>query len=158
MSYLVLKKKKKKKFGIHKQHDPYLIDGNGIARPPLDLDLRANYGVITLWLPRCFRGPITIHTTHENIVFSPALEESTVLFSDVQGSREYFLGDRPRRGKWSMNNTYDWRETAATAEEPVDTLRISGRHSGVRIKWIGEEEPTWLRSIWNGVGRLFTFS
>ncbi|KAI9453382.1 hypothetical protein BJY52DRAFT_1189606 [Lactarius psammicola] len=86
-----------------KIHDVF-SDDESEHRPSFDINLRANYGDVSLSLPRCFRGPITILSSHERIAFSPAFEERTALLSDVQGVRVYFVGDRPHFGRWRGNN------------------------------------------------------
>lgn len=103
------------------------------------MELYANNGDVSLSLPRCFRGPITIRTTHEEIALSPALEECTALLLDAQGTRAYFVGDRPRRGEWGRGNEDNDGEKV---EEPLDKVYIGGKHTGVRISWVGEEEPS----------------
>ncbi|KAH9981983.1 hypothetical protein BJV74DRAFT_887223 [Russula compacta] len=119
-------------------HDPSSPDGNSHARPSLDVELYANNGDISLSLPRCFRGPITIRTTHEGIVLSAALEECTALLLDAQGTRAYFVGDRPRRGEWGRGNEDDDGDNVG---EPLDNVYIGGKHTSVRISWVGEEVP-----------------
>ena len=120
--------------------------------PFLDIELRANYGDVYVSLPRCFRGPITIRTGDDRIALSPALEEHTALISDVPGVRVYFVGDRPRAGKWgndgdNSNNS----DGDGTMEDSLDELSVSGRYSSVRINWNGEEEVlVMMSSGWQG--------
>lgn len=75
-------------------------DKNGLARPTLDIGLRAFYGdarAVSLSLPRSFCGPITIRTGDDGIAFSPAFAERVVLPSKIPlaGVQTYFVGDRP---------------------------------------------------------------
>ncbi|KAH9962563.1 hypothetical protein BC827DRAFT_199261 [Russula dissimulans] len=150
-----------------KLHDLSCLDGSTRGRPSLDVELRANYGDISVSLPLCFRGPITIQTTHERIAFSRALEECTALVSDVRGSRVYFVGERPQTGKWRRGNVdsddedSDDESKGPSPEEPIDELSIGGKHTGVRINWEGEEELPEMRaggwqSFFNGTGRFFS--
>jgi hypothetical protein len=134
-------------------------------RPSLHLDLRSTYGDISLSLPRCFRGPMKIHTSHDRIAFSPAFEERMALLSDVKGVRVYFVGDRPRSGKWrGGNNAEEGGEDAGAGgspEEPLDELSVGGWHSSVRIRWDGEPELRYMhRDGWMdfcmGTARFFT--
>jgi hypothetical protein len=120
--------------------------------------LSANYGDVSLSLPRCFRGPITIRTGDDRIAFSPALGERTALISDVPGVRVYFVGARPRGGKWGSG---DGDDNGETAEDLVDELSIDGRYISVRINWDGEEDvPILMPNPWQvfcgGAERFFT--
>ena len=137
-------------------------------RPSLDIKVQANYGDVSLSLPRCFRGPITIHSLHERIafsqeriVFSPALEECTAPLSDAQGVRVYFVGDRPRSGRWCGGNNAGGAGAGESQEEPLDELSVGGWHTGVRICWDGEPElPRMKLNGWEhfcmGTTRFFT--
>ena len=95
--------------------------------PFLDMELRANFGDVYVSLPRCFRGPITIRTRGDRVSFSPALEESTALISDLSGVRVYFVGERPRSGKWGKSSSSE------TKEDLLDELSVEGRFTSVRI-------------------------
>jgi hypothetical protein len=125
------------------------------------LDLRAYYGGVSVSLPRCFRGPITISTGDERIAFSPELEEYLALVSDVPGIRVYFVGERPLSGKWGLNGDVEDVEGETLDEEPLDELFVGGKFSSVRINWDGEDEPDEMRpSGWQtfcgGAERFFT--
>ena len=122
------------------------------------MELRAYYGDISLSLPRCFRGPITIRTGDERVAFSPALEERTALISDVPGVRVYFIGDRPRTGKWGSGDDSD---NVENLEDLLDELTVDGKYTSVRINLDGEEElPTMKPGGWQvfcgGAERFFT--
>ena len=119
--------------------------------------VRAYYGDIFLSLPRCFRGPIAIRTGDERIAFSPALGEYTSLISDVPNIRVYFVGTRPRRGKWGNGDS----DNGESAEDLVDELTIDGRYTSVRINWDGEDEvpimrPNGWQVFCGGAERFFT--
>src|SRR5712671_1742664 len=130
------------------QHDPSCRDANEpTARPSLDVNVHADHGDISLALPHCFRGPVTIHTTHERIIFSPALKPFISQLSDVLGQRVYFVGERPRNGEWRGGNEDESLE--GTPEEAVDSLHVYGNHTNVWIGRIGEEKPGWWTSLWN---------
>ena len=125
------------------------------------MELRAYYGDISLSLPRCFRGPITIRTGDDRIAFSPAFGERTALISDVPGVRVYFVGVRPRSGKWGGGDGGDGGDNSETVEDLLDELTVDGRYSSVRINWDGEEEePIMKPSGWQvfcgGSERFFT--
>jgi len=145
------------------KHDIF-SDGESELRPSLGIDLRANHGDISLSLPRCFRGPITITSSHERIKFSDALEERVAPLSDIQGVRVYFVGDRPRSGQWRGDDN-EGEEHASTSEsteeEPLDELTVSGWHTSVRINWDGEPElpemkPNGWENFCRGSARFFT--
>jgi hypothetical protein len=128
------------------QHD-VSCDGESEHRLSLNIELGANYGDVSLSLPRHFRGPIIICSSHERIAFSPALEERMSPVSDVQGVRVYFVGDRPRTGKWRGNDDDDDDEESeedtsmgGSPEEPLDELSVGGSHTSVRIQCHGEPE------------------
>ncbi|KAF8273113.1 hypothetical protein EI94DRAFT_1716703 [Lactarius quietus] len=87
--------------------------------------------IISLSLPRCFRGPITIHTSHDHVAFSPAFEERMALLSDV----------RWRGG----TDTKEDAGVGGSPEEPLDELSVSGWHSSVRIRWDGEPELRYMK-------------
>ncbi|KAI9440694.1 hypothetical protein H4582DRAFT_1488557 [Lactarius indigo] len=146
-----------------KIHDVF-SDTDSEHRPSFDIDLLANYGDISLSLPRCFRGPITIRSSHERIAFSPALEERSAPLSDVQGIRVYFVGDRPRSGQWRSDDVEERGEDAGAGgfpDEPLDELFVGGWHTSVRINWDGEPElphmkPNGWENFCMGSARFFT--
>jgi len=122
--------------------------------------VRAYYGDISVSLPRCFRGPITIRTGDERVAFSPALEERMSLLSDVPGFRVYFVGERPRRGTWGGTTSGDEDEKGGSPEL-LDELSVGGRFSSVRINWDGEKElpemrPSGWQVFYGGATRFFT--
>ena len=109
------------------------------------MEMRADFGDVCVSLSHCLRGPITIRTGNDRIAFSPALKERTALVSDIAGIRVYFVGDRPRSGKWGGPGSNDNREIL---EDSFDELLVGGRFSSVRINWDGEEEvPLILISV-----------
>ena len=125
--------------------------------------MRAHYGDISVSLPRCFRGPITISTGDDRIAFSPALEEYMSLLSDVPGFRVYFVGERPLTGKWGSGSSggADPDEEGESSGEPLDELSVGGRFSSVRINWDGEKDlpemrPSGWRNFCGGTTRFFT--
>jgi len=120
------------------------------------MELRSNHGDVYVSLPRCFRGPITIRTHDDRIAFSRAVRERTALISDISGIRVYFVGDRPRSGKWSTSDNGD-----ETAEGLLDEILVDGKYTSVRINWEGDEEvPFMILNPWmslvGGAERLFT--
>ncbi|KAF8269949.1 hypothetical protein EI94DRAFT_1723986 [Lactarius quietus] len=136
-----------------KIHDAFSIREREL-RPSFDIELRAPKGDISLSLPRCFRGIMTVKPSWDKIRFSSAFGERTVLLSDVQGASVYFIGDRPR--SWMLwgdeNNDREGEESADTGRDPeksldklfvsswVDFEGMSTRAEGIRIGWEGEPE------------------
>ena len=122
------------------------------------MQLGSNYGDVFLSLPRCFRGPIAIRTGDDRIAFSPAFGAQTAWVSDISGVRLYFVGTRPRGGKWGTANNGDNEETE---EDLLDEITIDGRFTSTRINWDGEEDVTFLApnpllSFCSGAERFFT--
>ena len=142
-----------------KQHGPFSSD-NRRSRifPFLDMKVFSNHGDVGLSLPRCFRGPITIRTGDDRIAFSPAFGAQTALVSDISGVRVYFVGTRPRGGKWG---TADNGNNAETEEDLLDEITVDGKYTSTRINWDGEGDVfipapnPWL-SFWSGADRFFT--
>ena len=124
--------------------------------------MRAIYGDISVSLPRCFRGPITIRTGDDRVAFSPALKESMTLVSDIPSFLVYFVGERPFKGKWGTSGgSGDGDEEGESSGQLLDELSVGGGFSSVRINWDGEEElPEMKPSGWNafcgGTARFFT--
>ena len=120
------------------------------------MELRAYYGDISVSLPHCYRGPMTIRTGDDRIALSPALEERTALISDIPGVRVYFIGDRPRTGKWGASGN------RGKLKELLDELTIDGKYTSVRINLDGEEEvltmkrPSGWQVFCGGAERFFT--
>ena len=140
---------------ITSQHDLFSPDRSSRVLPFLNMELSANFGDVYVSLPRCFRGPITIRTHDDRVAFSPALEERTALISDVSGVRVYFVGERPRSGKWGNGSNSE------TKEDLLDELSVNGRFTSVRINWDGDKEVPFMKpNPWQvfcgGTERLFT--
>ena len=91
--------------------------------------------------------------------------------SDVQGVRVYFVGDRPRSGKWrgdtNDDDDDDGKESeedtrmGGSPEERLDELSVSGWHTSVRIQCHGDPElPQMQQNGWEnfcmGTVRFFT--
>jgi hypothetical protein len=127
------------------QHDAFSASESE-RRPAFDINLRASQQV-SLSLPHCFRGLITI--THINpsqqvITLSPALEKLMTLLSDVQGTLVYLVGKRPR--SWMLwradGDSKEGDEAAAgvgrDSEEPLDKLLVNSWSSALQIYWDGE--------------------
>jgi len=154
-------------------------DGKGGPRPNFDIEICANSGDVSISLPRCFRGEITIRANHDRITFSPSFGACTAPLLDIPEERVYFVRDelceggttRRRRshdeaqgaGTGSKGN-----DQSATREESLDALLVHGEHRGVRISWDGEADLPetkatlkipfnfklgGLKAVWNDVGK-----
>lgn len=125
------------------------------------MELRAYYGGVSVSLPHCFRGPITISTGDERIAFSQRLKDCLALVSDVPGIRVYFVGERPLSGKWGLYGDIKDVEGETIEEEPLDELSVGGKFTSVRINLDGEEElpemgPSGWQTFCGGAQRFFT--
>jgi len=60
--------------------------------------VHADHGDISLALPHCCRGPVTIDSGHERSIFSPALNPAIPQLSDVLGERVSGLLDSREEG------------------------------------------------------------
>ena len=104
-------------------------------------------------LPCYFRGPITIRTGDDRIALSPALKEHTALISDVPGVRVYFVGDRPRVGKWG-NDGDNSDNGGAVEDSSLHGLSVSGKvfDRANQLGWRGRGasyDAQWLaRVLW----------
>ena len=83
------------------------------------------------------------------------------LLSDVRNVRVYFVGDRPRSGRWYGGDNAEGASAGGSQEEPLDELSVNGRHSSVRIRWDGEPElpytnPGGWANFCTGTSRFFT--
>ncbi|KAH9039365.1 hypothetical protein EDB85DRAFT_1887530 [Lactarius pseudohatsudake] len=107
-------------------------------RPSLDIELWANYGDVSISLPRCFRGPIMIRSHHERIAFSSELKKRTPKLSDVDGVRVYFVGDRPRSWRWRGGVGEEGRERRERiAGRTTPGRAIRGRAAHERADQVG---------------------
>ena len=134
-----------------KQHSPC---GKSAARPNLDIEICVNWGDISVSLPRCFRGEITIRDG-DHVTFSPALGACTAPLLDIPEERVFFVrdelcegGKRPNGNSNSDEDGGGSKSQGRTQEEPQDALLIHGVHMNVQLNWIGEEDlpETRLRS------------
>jgi hypothetical protein len=102
---------------------------------------------------------MTIRTGDERISLSPALDEYASLISDVPGIRVYFVGARPRSGKWG--NGGSGSDNGENVEDLSDELTVDGHFTSVRINWDGEDEvpiisPSGWQVFCGGAERFFT--
>jgi len=113
---------------------------SGGGRPSLDIEVQASNGGVSLSLPRCFRGLMTIKCSHQFIAFSPAFNKRTALLSEDKNVCVYSVGDRPR----SWTEGQEGAGVGEYPEEPSDKLSVGGtgvgmpKSAGVRIRCDGD--------------------
>jgi len=161
-----------------KVHSP---DGQSGVRPNLDIEICANSGDVSVSLPRCFRGEITIRANSERVAFSPALGACTAPLLDIPEERVFFVRDelcedasRKRRNDSGNSNESSGgnKGQGRSQEEVHDALLVHGEYRSVRINWIDEEDLPEMRlpggriivpnlklgarwkALWNDVGKL----
>jgi hypothetical protein len=162
-----------------KQHSP---DGQNGVRPNLDIEISANVGDVSVSLPRCFRGEITIRANSERVAFSTALGACTAPLLDIPEERVFFVRDalcedasRKRcNGSGNSNESSGGSKgQGRSPEEAHDALLVHGEFRSVRINWIDEEDLPEMKlpggriimpilklgragwkSLWNDVGKL----
>jgi len=150
----------------NEQHDPSYPDGNSHARPSVNIETFSWHTDVSVSLPRCFRGTITILTSHERIAFSPDLAECTVPLMDIPKGRVYLVGGPGCKGKRQDDiegYSDKGRFSSWCSEEPRDSLIVDGVTSSLRINWVGEEELPEMKppeknlwdTVWGGLQRVF---
>ena len=136
-----------------KQHHPPVK--SGAARANFDIEIIANFGDVSVWLPRCFRGEITIRAKHDCIAFSPKLGAYTAPLLEIPQERVYFVrdelcGDHPsprrRRGR-DRDRAKGADKKDRSPDEPLDALLVHGKHSSVRISWDDEKELSDMKPL-----------
>lgn len=140
-----------------KQHHPPVK--SGAARANFDIEIIANFGDVSVWLPRCFRGEITIRAKHDYIAFSPKLGAYVAPLLEIPQERVYFVrdelcGDQPsprRGGRGGRDRDRDCADGAdkkdRCPDEPLDALLVHGKHSSVRISWDDEKELSDMKPL-----------
>lgn len=139
---------------------------NGPARPNLDVEICASHGDVSISLPRCFRGEITIRSTHDRISFSPSFGSYAAPLLDIPEERVYFVRDELCEGgggteqrrrslgeaaQGTTSSKYDG-QSGVREEESLDALLVHGEHRSVRINWVGEEDlPERKRTVTLGM-------
>jgi hypothetical protein len=62
-------------------------------RRPLRITAYSRNGNVTLYLPRSFRGFLTLTSQNGSVVFSERVSPCVTTFSDVSGTQRCFVGD-----------------------------------------------------------------
>jgi len=147
-------------------HDPSYPDGNSYARPSVNIETFSWHRDVSVSLPRCFRGTITILTPHERIAFSPDLAACMVPLLDIPKGRVYLVGGPQCKKKYQddiKGDSYEGRFSSWCSEEPRDSLIVDGVTSSLRINWVGEEELPEMKppekslweAVWSGLQSVF---
>jgi hypothetical protein len=100
-------------------------------RPFLSIEVKAHNGSVTITIPRSFRGQLTLHTDNGRVLLSPALAPRAATLSTVNGTHTYFVGERPKSGKWHTGGSEDGEE--------VDGVIGSSKHGSVKVSY-GDED------------------
>jgi len=94
---------------------------------PFHLNVTNCHGSITVWLPRTFRGPMTINSKHGAVKFSDDILEHMGLCNEVDHIRRCFIGDvslfSDEGGGWKG-----------------DEVNIQTKHSKVKVRFVDEVE------------------
>ncbi|KAJ3769905.1 hypothetical protein FB446DRAFT_790942 [Lentinula raphanica] len=108
------------------------------THPSFELKSGSTYGAVNVKIPRSFRGPVTGTTVHGSIVMSNTVSSQAMVFSDVLGVKQMFIGDMSTR-----NEGID------------DTLFLESTHGNIRIYFKDEDLTSpivkSMKSIWSGM-------
>jgi len=95
---------------------------------PFHLNVTGSHGSINVWLPRTFRGPMTIYSKHGAVEFSDDILEQMGLRNEIDYTRRCFIGD------FSLFNDEGggWKG---------DEVSIKTKHGKVKVRFVDEVEP-----------------
>jgi hypothetical protein len=114
-------------------------------RPLLSVNVRAHNGAIFITIPRSFRGQLTLHTDNGCVNLSSALAPQAAVLSNLDGTRTYFVGERPSGGKWYTGAGKDGEE--------VDEVMGWSKNGSVRVSYDDEDKgPGFLSSLFKAIG------
>ena len=118
-------------------------------RPFLQIEARGHNGSVTISIPRCFRGQLTLHTHNGRVQLSSALAPHAAMLSGLNGSHTYFVGERPRDDKWRTG-------TSGEGEE-VDEVIGWSKNGSVKVSYDDEDvagvrTPGVLTSLFRAMG------
>jgi len=118
-------------------------------RPSLQIEARGHNGSVTISIPRCFRGQLTLHTHNGRVQLSSALAPRAAMLSGLNGSHTYFVGERPSDDKWRTG-------TSGEGEE-VDEVIGSSKNGSVKVSYDDEDvagvrTPGVLSSLFRAMG------
>lgn len=110
-------------------------------RPFLSIEAKGHNGAVTVVIPRSFRGQLTLHTDNGQVQLSSALGPRSATLSTFNGTHTYFVGERPRCGRWHTGTSEDGDE--------VDGVIASSKNGSVKVLYDDEDVPGpgWLGSI-----------
>ena len=119
-------------------------------RPFLQIEARGHNGSVTISIPRCFRGQLTLHTHNGRVQLSSALTPRAAMLSGLNGSYTYFVGERPRDDKWRTG-------TSGEGEgEDVDEVIGWSKNGSVKVSYddedMGARTPGVLTSLFRAMG------
>ncbi|KAI0064856.1 hypothetical protein BV25DRAFT_194078 [Artomyces pyxidatus] len=110
------------------------------ARPLLNVRVVSHNGSCTLFLPRSFRGQLTLYTVNGGVQLSPAVAPRAAALANVDNTRTYFLGERPRANKWATGD-------GAGEGELVDDANCWTKNGGVYVRYNDEPEASFTSMV-----------
>jgi len=118
-------------------------------RPFLQIEARGHNGSVTISIPRCFRGQLTLHTDNGRVLLSSALAPRAAMLSGLDGTHTYFVGERPSDDKWRTG-------TSGEGEE-VDEVIGWSKNGSVKVSYDDEDvagvrTPGVLSSLFRAMG------
>ena len=114
-------------------------------RPFLSIDVRAHNGGVSITIPRSFRGQLTLHTDNGWVQLSSALAPRAAALSTVDGTRTFFVGERPCGGRWHTGAGRDGEE--------VDEVMGWSKNGSVKVSYDDEDKgPGLLSSFFKAMG------
>jgi len=87
-----------------------------------DLRCQTSTGTIDIYLPRSFRGPVTLKSDLGSRCLSPGVEKNFAAFSKKTGSTEGFIGNYDGSG-YGEDGT-DWKGDRLYAQTSIGTIDI----------------------------------
>ncbi|KAJ7078144.1 hypothetical protein B0H15DRAFT_933823 [Mycena belliarum] len=112
------------------------------ARAPIRTSVQSSKGLITLHLPRTFRGPVTVCARNGSVKFSGALQTQVTTFAEGAKTRRCFIGVFA-----------DWAEGEAWAGDEVS---IESEKGSVKLQYDdepdGAKKGSFLGRIFGGIG------
>lgn len=118
-------------------------------RPFLHIEARGHNGSVTISIPRCFRGQLTLHTHNGRVQLSSALAPRAAMLSGLNGTHTYFVGERPSDDKWRTG-------TSGEGEEVDEAIGWS-KNGSVKVSYDDEDlagvrTPGVLSSLFRAMG------
>ncbi|KAI0249761.1 hypothetical protein BJV78DRAFT_639611 [Lactifluus subvellereus] len=101
-------------------------------RPFLSIDVKSLNGAIMITIPRSFRGQLTLHTDNGSVHLSSTLAPRAATLSNLDGTRTFFVGERPSGGRWHTGASKDGEE--------VDEVVGWAKNGSVKVSYDDEDQ------------------